>query len=86
AAVIVAMSVVLTVRRRSERARLQLAVPPMWADGLKLLAIAAASFGFVAVLNQANGVPLPVLILLILLAVFSYVATQTVFGRHVYAV
>lgn len=86
AAVIVAMSVVLTVRRRSERARLQLALTPLWADGLKLLAIAAASFGFVAVLNQANGVPLPVLILLVLLAVFSYVATQTVFGRHVYAV
>jgi hypothetical protein len=43
------------VRRRSERARLQLAVPPMWADGLKLLAIAAASFGFVAVLNQAKA-------------------------------
>jgi len=86
AAGIVAMSVVLTVRRRSERARLQLALTPVWADGIKLLAIAAAAFGFVAVLNQANGVPLPVLILLVLLAVFSYVATQTVFGRHVYAV
>ncbi|MFA8341311.1 ABC transporter permease subunit, partial [Burkholderia cenocepacia] len=77
---------VLTVRRRRERARLSLSLTPIWADGLKLLAIAAASFGFVAVLNDASGVPLPVLILLVLLAIFSYVATQTVFGRHVYAV
>ncbi len=60
--------------------------PITWCYRLKLLAIAAASFGFVAVLNQANGVPLPVLILLVMLGVFSYVATQTVFGRHVYAV
>ena len=51
-------------RRRRERARLSLSLTPIWADGLKLLAIAAASFGFVAVLNQASGVPLPVLILL----------------------
>ncbi|WP_233441346.1 ABC transporter permease subunit [Ralstonia solanacearum] len=78
--------VVLTLRRRGERARLSLSLPPVWADALKLLAIAAAAFGFVAGLNQANGVPLPVLILLVMLAVFSYVATQTVFGRHVYAV
>ncbi|CAH0446704.1 Xylose transport system permease protein XylH [Ralstonia syzygii subsp. syzygii] len=86
ATAIVVLSVVLTLRRRAERARLSLSLPPMWADALKLLAIAAAALGFVAVLNQANGVPLPVLILLVMLAVFSYVATQTVFGRHVYAV
>lgn len=59
---------------------------PAWVDGLKLLAIAGSALGFVAVLNQANGVPLPVLILLVLLVIFSYVATQTVFGRHIYAV
>ena len=38
------------------------------------------------VLNQAHGVPLPVLILLALLGVFSWITSQTVFGRHVYAV
>lgn len=86
AAAIVATVAVLTLQRRRNRARLSLAVAPVWADALRLAAVAAAVIGFVTVLNHANGVPIPVLILLALLAVFSFVATQTVFGRHVYAV
>ncbi|WP_354687204.1 sugar ABC transporter permease [Cupriavidus necator] len=86
AAAIVAAAGYLTVQRRRNRARLALPSAPAWADALRLAAIAVVVIGFVAVLNRANGVPIPVLILLVLLAVFSYVAMQTVFGRHVYAV
>ncbi len=89
AAVIVVACAALMLRRRYlySQAPLQHSAPAaQWVDGLKLLAIAVFAFGFVAVLNQANGVPLPVLILLVLLAIFTYVAMQTVFGRHVYAV
>ncbi|WP_019936275.1 sugar ABC transporter permease [Bordetella sp. FB-8] len=86
AAVVVASACFFTVRRRRNRARMHIASSPFWADALRLLVIAAAVIGFVAELNRANGVPIPVLILLILLAIFSYIAMQTVFGRHVYAV
>lgn len=86
AALIVALACVLTLARRRRHRRLGLEVAPRWIDGLKIVAIAAAAAGFVLVLNQAHGVPLPVLILLALLGVFSWIATQTVFGRHVYAV
>lgn len=86
AALIVALTCVLTLARRRRHRRLGLEVAPRWIDGLKIGAIAAAAAGFVLVLNQAHGVPLPVLILLALLGVFSWIATQTVFGRHVYAV
>ena len=86
AALVVAGSCFLAVRRRRNRARMSIASAPVWVDVLRLGAIAAAVVGFVAELNRANGVPIPVLILLVLLAVFSYVAMQTVFGRHVYAV
>ncbi|MEU1520311.1 inner-membrane translocator [Streptomyces sp. NPDC005811] len=48
--------------------------------------IAAAGVTAVAVLNSYLGVPLPVVILFALLAVFSYVTTQTRFGLHLYAV
>ncbi|MDB5755227.1 MAG: D-xylose transporter permease, partial [Massilia sp.] len=41
---------------------------------------------FVRTLNSYEGIPLPVLLVLALLGIFSYVATQTVFGRRVYAV
>ncbi|HHY78983.1 MAG TPA: sugar ABC transporter permease, partial [Thermoanaerobacter sp.] len=38
------------------------------------------------ILNLYRGVPLSVLILLILMLVFSYISSKTVFGRRVYAI
>lgn len=84
--VIFAVVVALTALRRRRRAQLQIRQLPWWADGLKVAAIGAALAGFVITLNRYGGIPLPVMILLALLAIFSYVATQTVLGRHVYAV
>lgn len=76
----------LTVRRRMRRAKLGLQQAAMWIDVVRLVVIGAAIFGFIRMLNDANGIPIPVMILLALLAVFTYVSTQTVFGRHIYAV
>jgi D-xylose transport system permease protein len=78
--------VALTARRRLRRGKLGLQQAALWIDVLKLVAIGAFIFGFVRMLNDANGIPIPVMILLGLLAVFTYVSTQTVFGRHIYAV
>jgi D-xylose transport system permease protein len=78
--------VALTARRRVRRGKLGLQQAALWIDILKLVAIGAFIFGFVRMLNDANGIPIPVMILLGLLAVFTYVSTQTVFGRHIYAV
>jgi len=49
-------------------------------------AVAATAVAAVAVLNSYLGVPLPVVILFALLAVLSYITTQTRFGLHLYAV
>lgn len=78
--------VALTVRRRLRRSKLGLQQAALWIDVVKLVAIGAVIFAFVRTLNDANGIPIPVMILLGLLAVFTYVSTQTVFGRHIYAV
>jgi D-xylose transport system permease protein len=78
--------VALTVRRRLRRAKLGLMQGALWIDIARLVAIGAFIAGFVRMLNDANGIPIPVMILLGLLAVFTYVSTQTVFGRHIYAV
>lgn len=76
----------LTLRRRVRRGKLGLQQGALWLDVARLVAIGIFIFGFVRVLNDANGIPIPVMILLGLLAVFTYVSTQTVFGRHIYAV
>jgi D-xylose transport system permease protein len=78
--------VALTARRRVRRAKLGLQQGALWIDIARVLAIGVLIFGFVRVLNDANGIPIPVMILIGLLAVFTYVSTQTVFGRHIYAV
>jgi D-xylose transport system permease protein len=76
----------LTLRRRVRRGKLGLQQGALWIDVARLAAIGLFIFGFVRILNDANGIPIPVMILLGLLAVFTYVSTQTVFGRHIYAV
>ncbi len=48
--------------------------------------VAVVTVATVAMLNSYLGVPLPVVILFVLLAVASYVTTQTRFGLHLYAV
>jgi D-xylose transport system permease protein len=47
--------------------------------------VAAATIAIVAVLNSSRGVPLAVLILVAFVAGMQYVATRTLFGRHVFA-
>ncbi|UPG90912.1 sugar ABC transporter permease [Luteibacter aegosomaticola] len=78
--------VAITVRRRMRRTKLGLQQAALWIDVVRLVVIGAVIFGFIRMLNDANGIPIPVMILLALLAVFTYVSTQTVFGRHIYAV
>ncbi|MGN6093179.1 sugar ABC transporter permease [Luteibacter jiangsuensis] len=78
--------VAITVRRRMRRSKLGLQQAALWIDIARLVAIGVFIAGFIRMLNDANGIPIPVMILLGLLAVFTYVSTQTVFGRHIYAV
>jgi D-xylose transport system permease protein len=84
--VLFALSIVLSWRQRATLARNKLAVPSAWRDVLRVALIGAVLAGFVTTLNSYQGIPLPVLMLLVLLGIFSYMARQTVFGRRIYAV
>jgi D-xylose transport system permease protein len=59
---------------------------------VKVLAIAAAAFGVIAICNNASiqgtplGLPLAGVIIVVFLVVLTYLAKRTTFGRHVYAV
>jgi D-xylose transport system permease protein len=54
--------------------------------GLKVVVAAALAFVVVRVCNRAGGVPFPGVLVAALLIFWTYVATRTTFGRHVYAV
>lgn len=86
AVMIFAVMAVLTFTRRRRRTMLSMPQAAVWSDALKLAVIGAVLAMFVSMLNRYSGVPLPVLLLLALLAIFTYVGSQTVLGRHIYAV
>ena len=81
-----ALTLVLIWRARRSRAEHGLAQPALWRDAVKVLVTAAVLAGAVSTFNHYEGIPLPVLLLLALLGLFSYITTQTVFGRRIYAV
>lgn len=75
-----------TWRNRVRRRAADLPVPSMLRDGLKLAATGIAVLAFIAVLDGYHGVPLPVLLLLVVGALFNFVGRRTVFGRRIYAI
>ncbi|WP_213941345.1 sugar ABC transporter permease [Pseudomonas sp. dw_612] len=81
-----ALTLFLTWKQRRNRALHGLAAHSLVRDVVRVLLIGAVLAGFVQTLNSYDGIPVPVLLLLILLGGFSYVTSQTVFGRRVYSV
>jgi D-xylose transport system permease protein len=86
-AVVVTVAVLasgLLERRRRQKAGLE--PGPLPGLVIRTVLIGAVMFIGVAILLSDRGVPLAVLILLALLAIFAFIAGRTRFGRHVYAV
>ncbi|WP_314434766.1 sugar ABC transporter permease [Massilia timonae] len=81
-----ALAGVLAWRQRVNQARHGLPVIAMWRSVFRVLLVGVVLVGLISTFNSYEGIPLPVLILLTLLGVFSYIARQTVFGRRIYAV
>jgi D-xylose transport system permease protein len=73
-------------RENALRQRAHMAARPTPILIIETLAIAAALFSAVAVLNAAYGVPTAGVLLFLLVAVFDWVSRRTTFGRHIYAV
>jgi D-xylose transport system permease protein len=74
------------------KVRAGIPVQNVWLIGVKIAAVAVAGFGIVAICNSASvqgtplGLPLAAVIIILFLAVLTYLAKRTTFGRHVYAV
>ena len=80
------LAVFLTWRQRVNRIQYGLTAAPLWRDTARVALIGVVLAAFVSTFNSYEGIPVPVLLLLALLGIFSYVTTQTVFGRRIYAV
>ncbi len=84
--VVFAMLATLAFRTRAGRLQHGLSVAPLWQDIAKLALVAAMIAGFVIMLNKYEGIPIPVLVTLVILGAFSFLANKMVFGRRIYSI
>ena len=86
-AIVAALGVIVSlIRRRHSAARYRAEAAPVWTDVLRGFAVIAGIFVSVACLNAYQGIPVPVLLMLVLAVIFTFVANKTVLGRNIYAV
>ncbi len=89
----VAAVIFFSLKARAKRARYGFPVKPLWAEIVMICAWSALIIGFVLVMNAytkprsdiPRGIPVPVLILLAVVIVMTFVARFTTFGRYVFA-
>jgi D-xylose transport system permease protein len=86
AALLFVLLAVLAFRTRAGRVKHNLPVASMPVEIARLAGFGLVILGFVLTLNSYQGVPVPVLILLVILGVFTVIGNKTVFGRRIYAV
>jgi D-xylose transport system permease protein len=71
---------------RRRRVGADLEVDPLSVLAIKVVLVAAAIFAAIAILNADRGVPLAALIVVVLMAFFSWLTQRTRYGRHIFAV
>lgn len=73
-------------RKRAARVKYGFTVNPMPLTLIQIVVFAAIIMGFVFLMNKYKGIPFPFVIVIILAIIFSFIAKNTVFGRHIYAI
>jgi D-xylose transport system permease protein len=84
--VVIALFVLSSLRRRRARQQYGFEVLPAHVEALKLGFISAVIALFGAIMVVYLGIPWSVIFVLALMVVFSFVAEDTTFGRHLYAI
>ena len=85
-ALLVVVFWVVSFRRRAARQKYGFSVLPLYAEAAKLVLVSAVIAAFSKVWIYYLGIPWSVILVLVLTVVFSFVAGNTRFGRHLYAI
>lgn len=86
AVIAVAVRLFLTFRRRAQQEKYGTEVEPMTHAIIKWAVFSVVLIVAVAVLNSYRGIPVPVMLMLVLTVVFTFIADRTTFGRSIYAI
>ncbi len=86
AAVTIALLIMSEINKRRSRMKYDLEVIPFNLMIARATALSLLILAFAAIMNSYRGIPVPVLLMLILVAVFTFIAEKTTFGRSIYAI
>jgi len=86
AGVVILFMVFSTLQGRRNKIKYGFKPLPMLIEVLRLIALAALIVIYVAIVNNYNGVQIPVMLLAITAVIMSYVSTNTPVGRYAYAI
>ena len=78
--------VILTIRKRKTRIEYGFEVMPLSMEVLKVLFLSTLIILFVLTMNSYKGIPFPIIFVIGLAVIFSFIANNTTFGRHIYAI
>jgi D-xylose transport system permease protein len=84
--VVVGLIFVWYLRNRKLKKNYGFSVGPLYLDLLRAAGFSAVVIVSVAVMNSYRGIPNPVLIMVVVAMIFSYITTNTRLGRYSYAV
>ncbi|MGL5541747.1 MAG: sugar ABC transporter permease [Fusobacteriaceae bacterium] len=84
--VMISFMVYLSLKDRKNKETLGIEIEKFSEYSTKMISKAVMMFLGVFLLNQYYGIPAPVMILIVLVFIFSFISKKTVFGRLVYAV
>jgi D-xylose transport system permease protein len=82
----IAAIVWMNVRRKRARQRHGLAALSTGALAVRIVVPSLVIIGFIYLMNQGGGVPIPVLFLLAVALIGSFLTANTTFGRYLYAI
>jgi D-xylose transport system permease protein len=71
---------------RRRKMKYGISLSPLWQDLLKTVLMAGLVLGYVYYVNVYKGIQNPVMILIVIVVIFSYIANNTKLGRYTYAI
>jgi D-xylose transport system permease protein len=83
---VVMVFVAWSLQKRRARKKFGFSVLPSWVEGLRLVALSAIMSAFALIMVFYLGIPWSVILLMGLAVLFSFIAGDTTFGRHLYAI
>lgn len=79
-------TILLVFGKRASRRKFDFQVSALWVDIVRACFFIMMIAVFVLMMNGYNGIPIPVMIFVALIIIFTFIAKKTRFGRNVYAI